>query len=187
MSWLRSKPSDLLRAGAEQFEDAPGAGAEIDQKVERPLAQRLVHGGLDLAFGHMERANPVPLGRVRLEVGLGRLGARLLHGFRAGAVAVNGQVGRVEALDNGAGERALGSAVGEAEEHPGALAEAGDEAGFGHELQVPADARLALRQDLGQILDVQLRARKQRQDAQARGLARGAQGRKRVGAGKARI
>ena len=28
----------LLRAGAEQFEDAPGAGAEIDQEIERPLA-----------------------------------------------------------------------------------------------------------------------------------------------------
>ena len=39
---------------------------------------------------------------------------------------------------------------------------------------MPADARLALSEDLGQVLDVELTARKQRQDAQARRLARGA-------------
>ena len=43
--------------------------------------------------------------------------------------------------------------------------------GLGHQLEVTADARLALDQDLGQILDVQLRIGQQRQDPQARGLA----------------
>ena len=47
-----------------------------------------------------------------------------------------------------------------------------DEPGFGHQFEVPGDARLALSQYLGEILDVQLRARQQRQNAQARGLAR---------------
>ena len=55
------------------------------------------------------------------------------------------------------------------------FAEPGDEAGFGHEFQVAADARLALSQNLGQILDVQFGAREQGQDAQARGLARAPQ------------
>ena len=79
-----------------------------------------------------------------------------------------------------------GAALGQAEEHPGAFAEAGDQAGFGHELQMPADARLALGEDLGQVLDVQLGAGQQRQDAQARGLAGGAQGGEGMGAGQAR-
>ena len=50
---------------------------------------------------------------------------------------------------------------------------------------MPADARLALAEDLGEILDVQLAGGKQRQDAQARGLAGGAQRRERGGARQA--
>ncbi len=65
------------------------------------------------------------------------------------------------------------------------FAEALDEAGLGHELQMPADARLALAEDLGQVLDVQLAAGQQRQDAQPRRLAGAAQGGKRVDAGQA--
>ena len=78
---------------------------------------------------------------------------------------------------------AFGAAVGEAEEDPGALAEAADEARFHHQLQMPADARLALAEHLGQVLDVQLAAREQRQDAQARGLAGGAERRQGLGPG----
>ena len=58
-----------------------------------------------------------------------------------------------------------------------------DETGFGHQLQMPADARLALAEDLGQVLDVQLGLGQQRQDAQARGLAR-REHRQRLGAGR---
>ena len=67
-------------AGAEQLEDASRAGAEIDEERERTFAQRLVHGGLDLLLGHMERADLVPLAGMGLEVGLRCLGTRLLHG-----------------------------------------------------------------------------------------------------------
>ena len=75
------------------------------------------------------------------------------------------------------GERAFGAALGEAEEHPGAFAEALDEPGLGHQLQMPADARLALAEDLGEVLDVQLAGGEQRQNAQARGLAGGREAR----------
>ena len=61
--------------------------------------------------------------------------------------------------------------LGEAEEDPRALAETGDEPGFSHQLQMTADARLALPEDLGEVLDVQLGGGKQRENAQARGLA----------------
>ena len=64
--------------------------------------------------------------------------------------------------------------IGEAEEHPAPLAEARDQPRLCHQLQVAADARLALSEDLGQVLDVQFAAGEQRQDAQARRLARGA-------------
>ena len=172
---MRSKPSARDGAAAEQFEDAPGAGAEIDQKIERPLAQRLVHGRFDVALGDMQRADLVPLAGMGLEIGLRRFGAGLLHGCGAGAVAGEREVARIEAGDDGFGERRLGAGLGQPEKHPRAFAEAPDQAGIGHELQMPADARLALAEDLGEVLDVQLAAGKQRQDAQARGLAGGAQ------------
>ena len=75
---------------------------------------------------------------------------------------------------------------GKPEVDPRALAEALDEPGLGHELEMPADARLALAEDLRQILDVELAAGQQRQDAQARRLAGAAQSGQRVGAGQAR-
>ena len=73
---------------------------------------------------------------------------------------------------------------GKAEEHPAPLAEARDQPGLGHQLQMAADARLALSEDLGQVLDVQLAAGEQRQDAQARRLARGAKAAQGMGAGQ---
>ena len=47
-----------------------------------------------------------------------------------------------------------------------------------------ADARLALPQDLGQVLDVELAAGEERQDTQPRGLARGAKSAQRMGTGQ---
>ena len=109
----------------------------------------------------------------------------MLDGGGARAIARESEVGRVEARDDGAGEHRFGAGIGETEEHPGALAEAPDQPGFGHQFQVPADARLALAEDLGQVLDVQLARGEQRQDAKPRGLARGAQAGQGLGAGQA--
>ena len=155
------------------------------RRLKGPSPERLVHRRLDVFLGYMQRADLVPLAGMRLEVGLSRFGTRFLHGGCARAVAGERQIGLVEALDDGLGERGLGAGIGKPEEHPRALAEALDEPGLGHELQMPADARLALAEDLGQVLDVQLTAGQQRQNAQARGLAGAAQGGKRLDAGQA--
>ena len=53
----RSMPIAWLGARAEQFDHPPGAGADIEQPAERPLAKRSVDRLLDLAFGDMERAD----------------------------------------------------------------------------------------------------------------------------------
>ena len=55
---------------------------------------------------------------------------------------------------------------------PAALAEALDQPGLGQQLQMTADARLALPEDPRQILDVELAGGEQQQDAQARRLGR---------------
>ena len=80
MSRLRSKPSARVRAGREQLEHAPGAGAEIDQQGEGARPKRLVDRSLDLFFGDMQRADLVPLSGMLLEVALRRILPRLLDG-----------------------------------------------------------------------------------------------------------
>ena len=75
--------------------------------------------------------------------------------------------------------RHLGAAavLGQAEEGPGALAEALDQAGLGQQLEMARDARLRLAQDVGQVGDGQFGLGQQRQHAQPRLLAGRLEGR----------
>ena len=81
-------------------------------------------------------------------------------------------VGPVDEAEDIERQAAAGRAVGDVKIGPAALAEALDQPGLGQELQVPADARLALPEDHRQILDAQLTRGEQQQDAQARRLCR---------------
>ena len=156
---------------AEHFQHAPGAGAEIEQRAERLVGER----GADRVFhrrvGDMQLADAVPLGGVRAEIGLRRGGARLAHGGELGAVAGDGLVGRIEMRQQRAGDLGAAAVLGQAEERPGAFAEALDQTGLGQQLEVARDARLRLAQDVGQVGDGQLGLGQQRQQAQARVLA----------------
>ena len=88
-------------------------------------------------------------------------------------VAADDAVAAVDGLEQTAHHLAAFGAVGDVEVDPAPLAEALDEACFCEKLQVTADARLALPQDLGQVLDVEFARCQQHQDAQARRLGRG--------------
>src|SRR5690606_28083491 len=130
--------------------------------------ERLVNRRLDVSLGDMQRADPVPLAGVLAEVALCCVLPRLLDRQSAGTVAGEDGIGGIEARHDGRRKLSLAASIGEAEEHPAPLTEARDQAGLGHQLQMTADARLALPEDLGQVFDVELAAGKQRQDAQAR-------------------
>ena len=62
--------------------------------------------------------------------------------------------------------------LGEAEESPGAFAEALDQPGLDQQLEMARDARLRLAQDVGQVGNGQFGFGQQRQHAQARFLTR---------------
>ena len=72
----------------------------------------------------------------------------------------------------------LGAAAvfGQPEEGPGAFAEALDQRGFGEQLEVAGNARLRLAQNVGEVGNGQFGFAEQRQNAQARFLARGLEG-----------
>ena len=166
-----------LQGRAEHFQDAAGAGAEIEQRTERPVGQRVADRALDRLVGDMELADAVPLRGVGAEIVLRRRGPRGAHRREPVAVARDHRVLRVELRDQGAGELGRAAGFGQPEERPGALAEALDQPGLDQKLEMARDARLRLPQDLGQVGHRQLGLAEQHQDAQARFLAGRLEGR----------
>ena len=159
----------LARARAEQLDHPAGAGADIDQPAERPLAERRVDRVLDLAFGDMERADLVPHLGVAGEIAVGGLGAfgadrsRSAPRRRRTAPAslrppsIDQREQRLDALG-----------VGKRQENPAAFLAALEHAGVGEDLEVARHARLALPEHLRQLADRQLHQPQQRDDAQPR-------------------
>ena len=161
----------------EQFEHAPGAGAEIEQRAERPVGSAARIAASTGVVGDMQLADAVPLGGMAREIGLRRRGPGGAHAGEPLAVARDGRVGGVEPRRPGARDQlGAGAVLGEAEEGPGALAEALHQPGLGQQLEMARDARLRLAQDVGEIRDRQLGLGEQRQDAQPRLLARRLEG-----------
>ena len=160
-----------LDLGAEQFEHAAGAGAEIEQRAERRAGERRADRRLDRLVGDVQLADAVPLGGMAAEIGLRGGGARGPHGGQPLAVARDGRIAGIEPRDQLARELGAAAVLAEAEEGPGAFAEPLDQAGLGQQLEMARDARLRLAQDVGEIGDRQLGLGEQRQDAQPRRLA----------------
>ena len=170
-------PRPRSKVGAEHFQDAAGAGAEIEQRAERPVGQRVADRGLDRLVGDMKLADAVPLRGVGTEVVLRRSRPRGAHRREPVAVARHHRVIRVELRDQGAGELGRAARFGQPEERPGALAEALDQPGLDQQLEMARDARLRLPQDLRQVGNRQFGLAEQDQDAQACFLAGSLEGR----------
>src|SRR5690606_10127130 len=86
------------------------------------------------------------------------------------AVALELRIGEIDAVEKPSCEGARWARDDELEIGPASLARALDEAGFRQQLEMAADARLALAEDTRHVLDVELACREQQQDAQPRRL-----------------
>ena len=166
-----------FEVGPEHFEHAAGAGAEIEQRAERPFGERLADRALDRLVGDVQLADAVPFRGVGPEVVLRRRGARA----RAPPRAARGRARSSESLGSSRAISARASSAppprfGEPEKRPGAFAETLDQPGLDQELEVARDARLRLPQNLGEIGHRQFGLAEQREDAQARLLAGGLEG-----------
>ena len=146
----------------------PRSSSERNGRSASAVADR----ALDRLVGDVQLADAVPLRGVRAEIVLRRGGARRPHRGEPLAVARDRSdrsgSSRATSVARDVGAAA---ALGQAEERPGALAEALDQPGLGQQLEVARDARLRLAQDLGEIGHGQFGLGQQRQDAQARFLA----------------
>ena len=76
-----------LDRGAEQFQHAAGAGAEIEQRAHRLVAERVHDRPLHRVVGGVQFADAVPLRGMRAEIILRGFRARLAHGGQPFAVA----------------------------------------------------------------------------------------------------
>ena len=107
----------------EQFEHAPGAGAEIEQRTDRLVGERGADRFFDRGVGDMQLADAVPLGGVAAEIVLRGGGAGGAHGGEPFAVAGDDRIVGIEPRDQGAGDVGGAAVLAEAEERPGALAD----------------------------------------------------------------
>ena len=140
-----------------------------------PGAERRRHGGLHVCFRNVQRADLVPVGRIGLEVGLRRFLPLGLQGLRATPIAHQHGVGLIDALQNLARHIAAAPVLRQTEVHPAAFGRALHQPGLRQQLQMPADARLALPQDAREVFDVELPLRQQHQHAQPCRLRHGLQ------------
>jgi hypothetical protein len=152
---IEAKPA--LDLPAEQFEHTARTGAEIEQRAERLVGKRGTDRLLDRIVGHMQFADAIPFGGVRAKISLRGGGAGLPHGGEPRAVARDGLIGGIEALDQRACNFGPSAMLGQTKKGPRALAEAFDKTGFGEKLEMARNARLRLAQDVGEIGNGELR------------------------------
>ena len=152
-------PEPALDLRPEQFEHAAGAGAEIEQRTERPLGQRRADRVLDRRIGDVQAPDAIPFGGVRPEIFLRGCGARGAHSDQPLAVARDHRIGRIEPPDQRVRQFGGGAVLAEPKERPAAFAIALDQPGFGQELEVARYPWLRLPQDFGQVGDGQLSGR----------------------------
>ena len=162
-------------ARREQFEHAAGAGAEIEQAADRLVADHREDRRLDPALRRVQRADGVPVGGALGEIGRRLLAPRLARRRQPRAVGGEGRVGRIDAGDQRARQRA--ARIGEPVERPGAFALALGEAGFDQQFQMARDARLRLAENGDEFADRQLGLAEQADQPEPRHLARRLQAR----------
>ena len=93
-----------LDIAGEQFEHAPGAGAEIEQRADRLVAERGADRVFDRGVGDMELADAVPFRGVAAEIVLRRRGARRAYRGQPLAVAGDDRIVGIEPRQQRAGD-----------------------------------------------------------------------------------
>ena len=170
-------PDAAADLGAEQFEHAAGAGAEVEEALDAHARKRFADRRFDRGLGDVELAQFVPVTGVLAEISLRRGGARGPHLVQPLAVAGKHPVGRVDEIEERLPEfraRPLGYA---AMKGPASFAEALDQAGLRQEPQMSRYARLRLAENFDEVGDRQFRLTQQHQETQARVLRRGLEAR----------
>ena len=149
----------------EQFQHPAGAGAGIQEILDRPRGQMARDGGFHIFFRRMQGADALPFRRIGFEIGGGRGGAGLAHMGQPRLVGFLQR--RIGQGGDGRAQFGAGAPVGGAVEHPASFLEALHQPGLAQQLQMAGNARLGLADNLDQLADRQFGLAQQQQQAQA--------------------
>ncbi len=166
---LRSTPTARLGERGEQFEHAAGSRAEVEQRLDRRIADEIEDRGFDLRLGRVHGADAIPFGGLRGEISGRLLAPGLARHLEPRPIGGERRIVGGDAGDQVARERA--ARFRQPEERPGALAMPLGEARIDQQLQVARDARLRLAENADQLADRQLRFAEQAEQAQPRDFA----------------
>jgi hypothetical protein len=117
------KPEPALDLRTEHFQHAAGAGAEIEERTKRPIAERRADGGFDLFIGNVKLADTIPLPGMLAEIGLRGGGMRLAYFGEALSIAREHGIGWIKTADQVARERKPAAKLPETEKRPRPLTE----------------------------------------------------------------
>lgn len=157
-------PVDAL----EQLQDASRSGTEIEQAVDRLVADHRLERRLDIAFGDMQTSELVPFGRVAAEIGLRLLGSGSFQRSKTDCVPRQNCIvgrGRGEQFPD---QRDATALLPQTEIGPGAFLVSVDERDFGEQFKMAGNTRLRLTENFGKIGHRQVAGREQRQQAHVR-------------------
>ena len=87
-------------ARRQDLEHAPGAGAEVEQRPHRRVADGVEHRGFDALLGHVQGPDPVPVRRLGGEIAFRGGGAASARLRQAGVVGAQGRVLGVDAAQD---------------------------------------------------------------------------------------
>ena len=161
---LWSTPTARAARWSEKLEHAAGAGAEVEQIAEGPIADHGDERRFDPLLRRVQRSDLVPIGGARGEIGGRLLAPGLARDVEADAVGVHDRIGRIEAAQPLARQRP--SRFGKPEEGPGALALPRGEPRLDQQPEMARDARLRLPENSDQLAHGQFGGFEQAQNAQ---------------------
>ena len=155
---------------SEEFEHSPGARAEIGNHFHLASDAEAHHGLLDLVFRHIERPDPVPFVGIGPKIRRCLLSTHRTHRFQTFAIARDHDIFLRDQSRQHLCKRGHSATAGKTVENPAPLPKPFEKPRLAKQLQMTANARLALPQNLRQLGDRQFAARQQCQQTQPRRL-----------------
>lgn len=163
----------------QKLDHPPGAGADIEQAAQRPVADQVGQRGFDLCLGQVQRPDGIPLaGMLGKEIcralftdGADRIKLGAIGSVLRGKRWTDGLVAAQEAVEQ-TGRRLVQPRKGGTQEHPASFLVPFGKASFGQDAHVPRHPRLALVEHGRQFAHRKLHHLQQQHDAQRLSSAR---------------
>ena len=156
----------------QEFEHPAGAGAKIEQRLDRVRADGFADRRLDSFLRNMQGAHLVPVRRLRREIARRLSRASLADLVEPGTVGGKMRIARCQPCDEIAAKTRHRSRLRDPEENPRPFAMALDKPSFDEEFEMAGYARLRLAENGDEFADGQFGLGDKGEQPQTRGFTR---------------